>query len=106
MCLSPHWPNVHKFENTFDTTWYGLKNAKDWVIDIIKTKSIPTVNPEPLIYTIESTGTYHLPVIKAFGGNPSIANPLLASPLIVKLINWMRDYLHITALQVYGLSRS
>lgn len=54
--------------------------AKEWVITTIQDKSVPTVEPEPLHYTIESTGTYHLPILKAFGGCPSIVNPLLASP--------------------------
>ncbi len=55
-------------------------HAKEWILSIIRHKSIPSVEPEPLNYTIESTGTYHLPILKAFGGCPSIVNPLLASP--------------------------
>jgi transposase len=41
-------------------------------------KSIPTIKPEQLRYTIESTSTYHLPVIKALEGKPSVVNPMLA----------------------------
>ncbi len=33
-----------------------------------------------LRYCIESTGTYHLPVLIAWGGIPSVVNPVLASP--------------------------
>lgn len=73
--------NVIKYERDFPTSWKALKEARNWVVDVIRTKSVPTVlNIEPLHYSIESTGTYHLPVLKAFGGTPSVVNPLLASP--------------------------
>ena len=35
-------------------------------------------DPQTLRYCIESTGTYHLPVLKAWRGQPSVVNPLLA----------------------------
>lgn len=71
---------IHKFEYNYPTSWTGLLAAKEWIIRIISEKSIPYVEPFPLHYTIESTGTYHLPVLKAFEGIPSVVNPLLASP--------------------------
>lgn len=73
--------NVIKYERDFPTSWKALKDARQWIIDVIQAKSIPTVlNIEPLHYSIESTGTYHIPVLKALGGTPSVVNPLLASP--------------------------
>ena len=38
------------------------------------------IGAEPLKYTCESTGPYHMPLIKAWEGSPSIINPLLANP--------------------------
>ncbi len=73
--------DVIKYERDFPTSWKALVEARQWIVDVIRTKSIPSVIAiEPLHYSIESTGTYHLPVLKAFGGTPSVVNPLLASP--------------------------
>lgn len=69
---------IKMFESEHRTTWEGLVNAGEWAINIIREKSIPTIEPEPLRYTIESTSTYHLPIIKAIKGKPSIVNPALA----------------------------
>jgi hypothetical protein len=69
---------IRQYENEFSTSWETLKNAGDWAREIIRQKSVPTVYPEILSYTIESTSTYHLPVLKAFGGRPSVVNPVLA----------------------------
>ena len=71
---------IRKYENTYSTDWKTLGDARDWAETIIRIKSSPTIDPEVLRYTIESTSTYHMPVIKAWGGNPCVVNPLLASP--------------------------
>jgi len=55
-----------------------MVNAGEWARNVIKEKSIPTIEPEPLRYSIESTSTYHLPVLRAFQGKPSVVNPVLA----------------------------
>lgn len=60
-------------EREFDTTWAGLLNAATFARSILQTE-------EPLRYCIESTGTYHCPVLLAWGGHPSVVNPVLASP--------------------------
>ena len=72
--------SIRKYENTYDTDWKALGDARDWAEGIIRTKSHPTIDPGVLRYTIESTSTYHMPIIKAWGGNPCVVNPLLASP--------------------------
>lgn len=69
---------IKMYESEHRTTWEGLVGAGKWARDIIRGKSIPTTEPDPLRYAIESTSTYHLPVIKAMGGTPSIVNPMLA----------------------------
>ena len=69
---------IRKYESEHRTTWDGLVNAGEWVKSIIRAKSIPTIEPAPLRYTIESTSTYHLPVIKAIKGKPCVVNPVLA----------------------------
>jgi len=69
---------IRKYESEHRTTWNGLVGAGEWIIDTINEKSIPTIEPEPLRYTIESTSTYHLPVIKAIKGKPCVVNPVLA----------------------------
>jgi len=70
---------VRQFEHQSSTAWGSMVNAAEWVRKTIAEKTIPTVYPDPLRYTIESTSTYHMPVIKAFGGKPSVVNPILAS---------------------------
>jgi len=70
---------IRKFEGTYPTSWGTLHTAHDWTRQIICAKSCPTINPDRLRYTIESTSTYHMPIIKAWGGNPCVINPLLAS---------------------------
>jgi len=68
---------IRKYESEHRTTWDGLVGAGEWITDTIKEKSIPTIEPGPLRYTIESTSTYHLPVIKAIKGKPCVVNPVL-----------------------------
>jgi transposase len=69
---------IRQYETKRSTAWNAMKDAAEWAKTIVRTKSIPTVEPEPLHYTIESTSTYHIPVLKAFGGKPSVVNPVLA----------------------------
>ena len=70
---------IKQYESEHRTTWKGLLGAGEWLKKTITDKSIPTIEPEPLRYTIESTSTYHLPVIKALQGKPCVVNPVLAS---------------------------
>lgn len=79
--LTKNGDDIRKIEHPFGTAWWELEEARDWIIDTLLQNSNP--KPEdllPLHYSIESTGTYHIPVIKAIGGKPSVVNPLLASP--------------------------
>jgi len=69
---------IKQYEMDFSTSWTTLNKAREWIVKTITEKSKPQITPEPLRYTIESTSTYHLPVLRAFGGKPSVVNPLLA----------------------------
>jgi len=68
---------VLKTEKEFSTDWRDLLAAKTWAeaqIGRLKKRH------EPLHYCIESTGTYHMPVLLAWKDHPSVVNPLLANP--------------------------
>ena len=79
--LTKNNDDIRKIEHPFGTAWWELEEARDWIIDTLLQNSDPIPGDLlPLHYSIESTGTYHIPVIKAIGGKPSVVNPLLASP--------------------------
>ena len=70
---------IFKYLHDFDTDWNSLLEAKQWVIDTIRENSNPVPDMcQPFHFVIEATSTYHLPVLKAMGGNPSVINPVLA----------------------------
>ena len=66
--------------HTFPTDPKSIDAARKWVIDTIEKNSVPpiTVKADTLSYSIESTSTYHLPVVQRWGGIPEIVNPKLA----------------------------
>lgn len=74
--------NLHTFEFRYEagTDLPSLAAARDKAIDIIKSKSDPpvTIEDNSLHYCIESTSSYHLPIINVWKGVPSIVNPMLA----------------------------
>ena len=46
-------------------------------MDLIEKYCIPPVDDEePLHYCIESTATFHYPILKLWGGKPSVVNPV------------------------------
>ncbi len=65
--------DVVRFEKNFPTAWASMLAARDWVLS-----KLASVLPHLLEYCIESTGCYHMPVLQAFGGVPSVVNPMLA----------------------------
>lgn len=70
---------VRQFESEFQTTWTDLLAARSWVLSLVK-RADKEADVENLRYTIESTGTYHYPVLLAWRGKPSVVNPVLAGP--------------------------
>ena len=70
---------VFKYMSEADTDWDSLVKAKDWVVDTIREQSSPVPDlGQPLHYVIEATSTYHMPILRAGGGIPSVINPMLA----------------------------
>lgn len=68
-----------RFQQDFPTTSDGILQAKEWALDLIYKYCIPPVtDDEPLHYCIESTATFHYPILKLWGGKPSVVNPVLA----------------------------
>jgi transposase len=68
---------VIRHQKEAGASYTDLNQAKTWVCAILEKAG---VSCDPLLYTCESTGPYHQPLIKAWGGAPSIVNPLLANP--------------------------
>ena len=68
-----------KAQEHFSTSWENLVAGRNWCINVLKTKSDPIPDLSvPLHYLVESTANYHMPVIMAWGGEPTIINPTIA----------------------------
>ena len=68
-----------RFQQDFPTTSGGILQAKEWALNLIREYCDPPVaEGEPLHYCIESTATFHYPILKLWGGEPSVVNPVLA----------------------------
>ena len=66
--------DIIRHEKSFRTTWPDLLAGKRWVDSLLA----DVEQPDRTRYCIESTGTYHRPVIHAWKGQPFVVNPLLA----------------------------
>ena len=66
---------VRRAEKEFTTAWDDLVRAKAWAMEVLG----PLAKPDVLRYCIESTGAYHMPVLRAWEGIPCVVNPLLAA---------------------------
>lgn len=70
---------VYKYMSDFNTDWNSLLAAREWVTDTIRSHSDPVPDLSlPLHYVLEATSTYHMPILRAWGGTPSVINPMLA----------------------------
>lgn len=70
---------IQKAQAHFSTNWDDLVAARDWCVNILKTKAEPVPDLSgPLHYLVESTASYHMPVCMAWGGHPTIINPTIA----------------------------
>ena len=70
---------VYEYRREFSTSWVALSNAYLWVTSVLSTASSPPVDmSKPLHYCIESTSSYHIPVVLSWKNNPSIVNPSIA----------------------------
>ncbi len=69
-----------EYRNEFSTEWSSLISAKSWVLKVITSCSspVPDMTTVPFHYCIESTSTYHMPILLAWEGSPSVINPTIA----------------------------
>ena len=72
--------NVKEYHFQCKTDHASLLHAKDFAIKIIEHFSEPhiDVDREKVRYACESTGNYHQPLLKAWGGVPIVVNPSIA----------------------------
>ena len=70
----------YEYRREFGTDWDSLVFAKKWVLAVISSCSdpVPDMSSSPLHYCIESTSTYHMPILLAWEGAPSVVNPTIA----------------------------
>jgi transposase len=66
---------VRRFERQWGTDFASLRQAKAVLLRTLAAAGFPA---DAFPYPLESTGCYHQPVILAWGGQPSIVNPVLA----------------------------
>ena len=62
-----------EYRREFNTDWNSLVRAKEWVLTVIQTCSdpVPDMAVIPFHYCIESTSTYHMPILLAWEGSPA-----------------------------------
>lgn len=70
---------VQRTEREFTTDWPALRDAQRFILENLACLDDPP-NERTLRYCLESTGSYHIPVLLALEGRPAIVNPLLATP--------------------------
>ncbi len=70
----------YEYRREFGTDWNSLVRGKNWALSVINACSypVPDMSITPFHYCIESTSTYHMPIILAWEGTPSIVNPTIA----------------------------
>ena len=71
--------DFYEYCREVNTDWDSIKGAYEWAIHVLDTCAVPPIRPSsPIHYCIESTSTYHLPVLLAWEGSPCVVNPSLA----------------------------
>ena len=67
------------YTKQFDTSYEEIMKAREWAVSVIERFSVPPVIVgSSLNYTIESTSTFHMPVLHIWEGRPAVVNPMLA----------------------------
>ena len=73
IAICVHVRNKHrilKYMSEADTDWDSLVKSKEWVVETIRKNSNPVPDLRlPLHYVIEATSTYHMPILRAWGGH-------------------------------------
>lgn len=71
--------HFYAHQREFGTDWPSLVAAKELCAHVLQTSADPGPDLSiPIHYCIESTSTFHQPVLLAFQGTPSFVNPTLA----------------------------
>jgi transposase len=65
-----------RYEQSFPVFAENIRRAKAWVLAALARHH---QHPKPLVYALESTATYHYPVLRGFGETPIVINPGLAA---------------------------
>ena len=78
--LVKHDLRIFEYNKDFTTDWFGLKKAKRWAVSVVQNCSSPKVDlsdesTTPFHYCCESTSCYHIPLLDAWEGVPSVVNP-------------------------------
>ena len=75
-----HSMKFYEYRREFGTDWNSLVLAKKWVLTVITSRSdpLPDLSSSSFHYCIESTSTYHMPVLLAWEGSPCVVNPTIA----------------------------
>jgi transposase len=73
--------NVARAEDKFPITVQGIADMRAWIQQVLKQHGIEERSP---IYAIESTATYHCPVVANLGGRAIVLNPVLARAALKK----------------------
>lgn len=71
---------IFEYNNEFTTDWYGLLKGKRWAKAVVQNCTSPKVDlsdesTTPFHYCCESTSCYHIPLLDAWEGEPSVVNP-------------------------------
>lgn len=70
--------SVHKLSFNFLVKQHSILEAKQRCLQYLTLHDIH-IDPKKLGYELESTGPYHMPIVRLWGGEPVIINPTLAS---------------------------
>lgn len=62
-----------EYRHEFPTDWNSFIQAKEWCVRVLTSCSFPILDLSdmPFHYCIESTSTYHMPVLLAWEGTPA-----------------------------------
>jgi len=69
---------IKRVEQEFTVLWPVLEEARTWILAVLNKYSLGFSGTD-FHYCIESTGTYHYPIVHCFKGQPSIVNASLTS---------------------------
>jgi transposase len=76
--LIPEGNRLLRAEREVSTLPKALRATRAWLLDELRAHG---VTGHELSYAVESTATYHYPLVRAWGGLPCIVNPGLAAAL-------------------------